>query len=1143
MPQANAHERSGIAWDSLMSEKTVPDPSEPSGKTPAKSVTVPDSHAVVGMEPFQGEDLSPTDPGADGLALDHPVGQGADAVTIDATESPQTGEMGVTWPVPSAAASGSSASAPRNLPVVPGFEVLERLGGGGMGEVFKALQISLNRLVALKIIHTHLHRRTDQLARFRAEAEALARLQSPHIVQIFQVGEHEGCPFFIMELAEQDLQSKLGGLILSSGDAARLVATLAGAMHQAHQRGIIHRDLKPSNILLGADGTPKVADFGLVKFVDNDTGPTATTEAYLGTASYMAPEQARGKSKQVGPAADIYSLGAVLYEVLTGRPPFQGSTPVGTAMLVVNEEPIAPTRLQPGLPLDLETICLKCLQKSPERRYRSAADLADDLRRFLRNEPIVARPAGWAERLWYWSRRHPDLAALGGVAAAAVLAVVALSLLFGITQARAARREARAARLEGRIASGLMIDKGASLCERGNIGGMLWMARALADATRVGADDLEQNIRANLAGWRDRVCLLQAILVQKDVVSAVAFSPDGRLVLTGCTGGLAQLWNAETGKPQGEPIRPKGSVWGVAFRPDGRQFVLGCGDNSAQLRDVETGTLTRTLPHPDQVRAVAFDPTRESTLLTGCVDGAARLWDAGTGKLLQTFRHKSEVFDVAFSPDGRSILTGSMDRTARRWDVASGRELRRYEAPEQGEVRAVSFSPDGRTVLTGGLDMSARLWDTDSGRQLHKIPHRSGVIAVAFSADGGTILTASGRGPVQFWREPEHTAIDQFLVHPGVVRVLAVSRDGRRLLTGGQDGSARLWRLNLDEHPRTLLERRGEVIAAAFQHEGQRLVMGCTDGTVRLVDMATGQTQRPEPVAHQGEVTSLAFNRDGRLFLSTSEDRTAVLRDAMTGKPVIPPLKHLAGVTAGAFSPDSRLVLTGAASGLAQLWEVATGKPIRKPFAHPGPVSAIDFSADGRRVATGSWDRKARIWDVASGAMVAGPCPHPGSVLAVAFHPDGGSILTGCEDGSAQLWNASSGKPIGESLKHRVAVSTVAFSPDGTFALTGSQDGRAIPWDVATGKPLGPSNRVRGSVLALSFHPDGRAFRICGEVISVGSVPRPLEGTAETLRLWCQVITGARLDDDDAILLLDPDAWEQSRRLLNVIGKTRLRKD
>jgi formylglycine-generating enzyme required for sulfatase activity len=310
---------------------------------------------------------------------------------------------------------------------VPGYEILSTLGRGGMGVVYQARQTKLGRLVALKMILAGAHAGEAELARFRTEAEAIARLQHPHIVQIHEVGDHGGLPFFSLEFCPGgSLEKKLAGTPLPPGEAAALVETLARAMQAAHEKGVIHRDLKPANVLLAEDGTPKITDFGLAKKLD-EVGQTATGSV-MGTPSYMAPEQAGGKSAEIGPAADIYALGAILYECLTGRPPFKAASPLDTILQVVTDEPVPPRQLNAQVPADLETICLKCLSKEPARRYASAEELANDLQRFQASEPIRARPVGAVERTWKWARRRPALAALLGVV---LLALVSLTVLSG----------------------------------------------------------------------------------------------------------------------------------------------------------------------------------------------------------------------------------------------------------------------------------------------------------------------------------------------------------------------------------------------------------------------------------------------------------------------------------------------------------------------------------------------------------------------------------------------------------------------------------------------------------------------------------------------------------------------------------------
>ncbi len=306
--------------------------------------------------------------------------------------------------------------------VIPGYEILGELGRGGMGVVYQARQAGLDRLVALKMILSGAHAGPEDLARFRAEAEAVARLQHPNIVQVFEVGQHDGKPFFSMEFCRGGgLDRKLDGTPLPPKEAARLVEILARAVHAAHQQNVIHRDLKPANVLLTADGTPKITDFGLAKKLD-EAGRTQTG-AVIGTPSYMAPEQAGGKGKLIGPATDVYALGAILYELLTGRPPFKASSALDTVLLVLADDPIPPRQLQPKTQRDLETICLKCLQKDPRKRYGGAEALAEDLRRFQAGEPIAARPVGAGERAVKWVRRRP--------AVAGFLALFILSLLTG----------------------------------------------------------------------------------------------------------------------------------------------------------------------------------------------------------------------------------------------------------------------------------------------------------------------------------------------------------------------------------------------------------------------------------------------------------------------------------------------------------------------------------------------------------------------------------------------------------------------------------------------------------------------------------------------------------------------------------------
>ena len=359
-------------------------------------------------EPLPGNTMSydPVSQGATGVPAETDLGDTADYAPRVESEEDAPGR------------TRNQPDIPRN---VAGYEILGVLGRGAMGIVYKARQRGLKRLAALKMILAGDHASEQELARFRSEAEAVARLQHPNIVQIFEVGEDQGRPFFSLEFVDgESLNKKIKGTPLEPKTAAVLVQKLAEAMHYAHENGIVHRDLKPSNVLLTQDGMPKIGDFGLAKQIEEDSGKTRPGTV-LGTPSYMAPEQAEGKLEKVGPLADQYSLGAILYELLTGRPPFKGASLFDTLEQVRTREPVPPIEFQPGVPRDLETICLKCLQKEAPKRYTSDRALAEDLRRFLTGEPILARPVGPAERLWRWCKRNPRVAT--GIATVSVLFV------------------------------------------------------------------------------------------------------------------------------------------------------------------------------------------------------------------------------------------------------------------------------------------------------------------------------------------------------------------------------------------------------------------------------------------------------------------------------------------------------------------------------------------------------------------------------------------------------------------------------------------------------------------------------------------------------------------------------------------------
>ena len=541
-----------------------------------------------------------------------------------------------------------SVTAP-GCPTIPGYEILRELGRGGMGVVYQARHRKLNRLVALKMILAGSHAGEADLARFQTEAEAIARLQHPNIVQVHEVGEHEGKPFFSLEFcAGGSLEKKLNGTPLPAREAAALVETLAQAMQAAHEQHVIHRDLKPANVLLAEDGTPKITDFGLAKKLD-EAGQTQSG-AIMGTPSYMAPEQAGGKSKEIGPHTDVYALGAILYEMLTGRPPFRAATSLDTILQVVSDEPVPPRQLQPKTPRDLETICLKCLQKEPHKRYVSAQALAKDLRRFQNGESVQARPVGRVKRGYRWCRWNP----LGAALLAALLLGTALAT--GLAVWALGERSRAALEKEEK-------DRQLTRAEWTLYGSQLALAEAAWNDNQADlAWDYLNRTRQDYRGWEYRYLSTQFLKDQRVLkghtagVFAETFSPDGKHLVSAANDGTMRLWEANTGQ---EVRALKGHTKQVSAH--GGYYANNSSDRGWVLFTID----------------VAFSP--DGKRLAAGLSRTVHVWSADTGQEVRVLQgHTGRVTAVAFSPDGKRIASASEDKTVRLWDAETGGTIRTF---------------------------------------------------------------------------------------------------------------------------------------------------------------------------------------------------------------------------------------------------------------------------------------------------------------------------------------------------------------------------------------------------------------------------------------------------------------------------------
>jgi WD40 repeat protein/serine/threonine protein kinase len=886
---------------------------------------------------------------------------------------------------------------------------------------------------------------------------------------------------------------------------ASMGVQVAEALGYVHSHGIIHRDIKPSNLLLDVQGRVWVTDFGLAKTKRPEE--LTHTGDLLGTLCYMAPERFHGQTNAL---SDIYGLGVTLYEMLARRPAFQASDPAQLMLRITSEDPARPRQFDARVPRDLETIVMKAMDKSPARRYQTAAELASDLRRFLEDKPIRARRTSPPERLWRWCRRNPTVAASSGFAALALMLALVLSIRFALHQSRAAdrirheqqqtqlareRSEEQRREAEWTSAS-LALDRGISLCEGGDVSrGMLWLARSLKMANDTRATDLECAIRVNLAGWSPRMRPLLHTFRHpaRAFVLSVAFSPDDQSVLTGANDSVARLWDVTSGKLRLALPPHSDEVVAVAFAPNGRTLLTGSSDKSVRLWDI-TGKLLREFRHDDSGTSIAFGP--EPWIVTGCHDHTARIWNSSTGDAGPILRHGGWVNAVTFSPDGRLILTGSHDGTARIWEAATGSPL--WRLPHDNIVLSVAFSPDGQIALTGSEDYTARLWETSTGQPLGQpLRHASRVQAVAFHPDRRTIVTGSRDGTTQLWDRVSGRNLGSLLHHSDVVWSVVFSHDGSHILTGSADATAQVWDASLETVSGHVFQHSDKIRAAAFSPNGEMIATASDDGSARLWDKATGWPIG-KALQHRAGVVAICFSRDGRTIATASDDHSARLWSAVTGEPIGSPMVHENWLRCVAISPDGKTILTGSGDKTVRLWDAATGQPKSEPLRHGGRVLSVAFRGDGRVIATSSADGTAKLWDTVTGQFVCPPLEHAEyeSVVSIAFSPDGRKLLTGSWDHTGRLWDAETGRPICPPLRHRARVIAVAFSPNGKTLLTASADHTAQLWDAATGKPLTPAMTHQGMVYAAAFSPDGR-------IILTGS-------DDQTARLW-DVRTGKPL--------------------------------
>ena len=955
------------------------------------------------------------------------------------------------------------------------YEIIEKIGQGGMGVVYKARHRPLNRIVALKTIRAD-QSEGEALQRFQTECEAAATLQHPGIVPIFESGEVDGRLYYSMPFIDGvDLhQMVTDSSGLTPWEAAGIMRDVADAIQYAHGRGVIHRDLKPRNVLIDSNRNPRVADFGLARLVEREAGLTETGRV-MGTYQFMSPEQACGVTRTIDAASDVYSIGATLYFLISRRAPFEGSDPIELRRQILQDEPLSPRTLNRDVNRDLETICLKCLEKVPGRRYESAMAVSVDLQRFLNHEPITARPVSRIERIRRWCLRYParSLAALAVVVA--LLSSVGLAVAFCFQKELSATNEKLSTSNRALESVNSKLVAVQSQLKRKNQK-MVSVNRELDDALA-----REKHLRSlrEKSLYFQRVTLAYSALRENDVVSALQH-------LEGCS------------------HKFRGWEW---------HFV------NRQCRTSEKSWRA----HADKVRDVAFVNSSKHIVSVGG-DGALRVWDAESGKLQKTIvENRINILDLDVSSDGKVLATAARDSKVMLWRISDWSRIATLSDDDEASLVSVSMSGNGSIVAAGTSDGRVLIW-SDIKKPTKYVEFTIGTsesdpVRVAFLNNPDHVLCCVKSGKSEIWSVSGQKRIKRIRRGITTVQNIGIQPHGDLVALAAMDGTVKLWNQKSREIETSLNGHEKPVFRVRFSPDGRLLACASGDKTVSLWDVTTWQ-KLGVIRGHRKRVYSVAFSKDGQRLVTCGSDRTVKLWalsnclehrsiDAGVGevteileldgrdefltlttegelkfwsKATLLPKKAriMAGdhIGAIALSPASTTVATGHTSGLISLWNRESGESIGHLKRHTLSIQALAIDESGRYLVSSGADRKCLVWDLNAKRFIgrlenAGKTPP--IVFQLKFGPNAKRVFGACSDRTVTVWSMDTLKELHVLKGHKFPVLTVAVDPTGHRVASGTF-GTARIWNLATEKTTAFLNGHgrRTAITGISFVGDGK---------------------------------------------------------------------